>query len=467
MLWTGTDGTRPSASTVVPMGQNNQARRAAKAKERARARARSTGRGHDRQQRDASSEWLPHDGYLRAWELWHSAALALTADARHPRLPIMEVRALDRLDPAHVDRAAEEILAQLLDAVWRTGWQPAEVLRQSRRNTQGALPSVVAAAAVAVDHAGRPPTDLDPRWQQQVSELDLPDVDRSPGWLGRWRATVDHQRREVDAALASLMSTLTRLPPVEELIPPPGAHRADRPSTSSTTTAHPMLQRIRALLNKAESTQFEAEASALTEKAQELMTRHAIDEAMVQEVGSDSGEPGTLRIAVDAPYADVKSLLLQIIAEASRCRSAFSPAVAISTVIGFPGDLEAVELLYTSLLVQAQHALTEAGRGAGASSRTRSQSYRSAFLLSFTRRIGERLERANAHVYEQAAADSGRFLPVLRSQQQRVDEAVQERFGALSEGPVRGGYDAAGRAQGTIAADAAQLAFGDLRDAGH
>lgn len=202
--------------------------------------------------------------------------------------------------------------------------------------------------------------------------------------------------------------------------------------------------------------------STLTQKAQELMTRHAIDEAMIQDAGVDTGAPGTLRIAIDAPYADVKSLLLQRIAEASRCRSAFSPSVAISTVIGFPTDLEAVELLHTSLLVQAQHALVEAGRGAGAGSRTRSQSHRSAFLLSFTHRVGERLGQANAHVFEQAAADSGRFLPVLRSQQQLVDEAVEARLGALTHGPVRGGYDSAGWVQGAIAGDAAHLASGDL-----
>lgn len=445
------------------MGKNNQARRAAKAKERARARARTAGRG-DQRHEDFASTWPPRDDYLRAWEIWQSAALALVAAVRHPRLPILEVRALQRLDPTQVDRAAEAILARLLDAVWSTGWLPAEVLRQSRRNTQSSLPSVVATFAVAADHAGRSSADLDPRWQEQVSELDLPVGDHSAGWLRRWRDTAGHPRGEADSALASLMSTLTGLPPVEELIPPPGAPRGHRSPTSSSPTSHPMLQRIRALLNKAESTAFEAEASALTEKAQELMTRHAIDEAMVEEVGSTS-DPATRRIAIDAPYADVKSLLLQTIAEASRCRSVFSPALAISTVIGFSADLEAVEMLYTSLLVQAQHALTEAGRSAGAGGRTRSQSFRSAFLLSFTHRIGERLERANAHVFEQASADSGRFLPILRSQQERVDEAVQERFGALSEGPVRGGYDAAGWAQGTIAADAAQLASGGHLDA--
>ena len=444
------------------MGKNNQSRRAAKAKERARARARATGPGHERRSRDSTASWPPRDDLVRAWELWQSAALALTPGIRHPRLPILEVRALEHLDRTHVDRAAEEILAGLLDAVWTSGWQPGEIVRQSRLNTQGALPSAVAAVAIAADHARRTPDDLDPRWQQQVAQLELPAADYSPGWLHRWRSTVDHEGGELDAALASFMSTLTHLPQVEEIIPPPGARRRGPAPARSAATPHPMLQRIRALLNKAESTEFEAEATALTEKAQELMTRHAIDEAMVQDAGGDPGDPGTLRIAVDAPYADVKSLLLQTIAVASRCRAAFSPTVAISTVIGFPTDLEAVELLYTSLLVQAQHALAEAGRGAGAGSRARSQSYRSAFLLSFTHRIGERLEQANAHVFEQAAADSGRFLPVLRSQQQRVDEAVEARFGTLSQGPVRGGYDAAGWAQGAIAGDAARLASAHL-----
>jgi hypothetical protein len=41
------------------------------------------------------------------------------------------------------------------------------------------------------------------------------------------------------------------------------------------------LERVRALLAKAESTEFDEKAEALTEKAQELMTRYSIDAALL------------------------------------------------------------------------------------------------------------------------------------------------------------------------------------------
>ena len=43
-----------------------------------------------------------------------------------------------------------------------------------------------------------------------------------------------------------------------------------------------VLDRVRGLLTKAESTEFPAEAEALTAKAQELMARHSIEQAMVE-----------------------------------------------------------------------------------------------------------------------------------------------------------------------------------------
>ena len=48
-------------------------------------------------------------------------------------------------------------------------------------------------------------------------------------------------------------------------------------SKPTVPSADPVLAKIRALLAKAESTTFEAEALAFTAKAQELMTKHAID----------------------------------------------------------------------------------------------------------------------------------------------------------------------------------------------
>ena len=110
-------------------------------------------------------------------------------------------------------------------------------------------------------------------------------------------------------------------------------------------------------------------------------------------------------------------------------------------------------------------ALEEAARLAPAGTRVRSQSYRSAFLQAYTGRIGQRLEEINAAVFAEADPDEAEaFLPVLRSRADQVDDLVDERFGALTTSRVRGGFDAAGWASGTVAGDNARLDSGQLDD---
>ena len=221
------------------------------------------------------------------------------------------------------------------------------------------------------------------------------------------------------------------------------------------------------MLAKAESTTFEAEAMAFTAKAQELMTRHAIDEALVQGYRGGDDQPVAIRIPIDAPYIRAKSLLLHTVASAGRCRAVFQPLVSLSTVVGYPADIAAVELLFTSLLVQVQSAMADAATTAPAGSRPRSKSFRSAFLTAYTRRIGTRLREINDAVYAAVEHEQGpSFLPVLRSRSAAVDEFVSDRFGKLVSSRVRSGFDAAGWASGTVAADNARLSSGAVGSRG-
>lgn len=70
------------------------------------------------------------------------------------------------------------------------------------------------------------------------------------------------------------------------------------------------------------------------------------------------------RSRVDPPNVDAKSLLLQTVADAGRCKAMMLPGLAMSTVVGFAEDVAGVELLCTSLLVQAQTAVAEEVRNA-------------------------------------------------------------------------------------------------------
>lgn len=225
-----------------------------------------------------------------------------------------------------------------------------------------------------------------------------------------------------------------------------------------------MLERVRALLAKAESTTFEEEAQALTAKAQELMTKYAIDRAVLaahaEGVSGDDLVAGvrTRRLSVDDPYASAKYLLLQQIAEANGCRALWQQSAGTATVMGFDTEVDFVELLYTSLLVQATNAMIAAGPQRDASGRSRTRSFRQSFLIAYGGRIGQRLLVAVADTVDEATQTVGpSLLPVLASRRDAVDQAVDQAFPEVRTRRVSVANGAGFRA-GIIAADQAELA---------
>jgi len=456
------------------MGKNNQARRAAKAKSRAQQRARDAhqhreqGHGHS-----GDDFWFSGpgpqtvtpapDALVLADQLWTEIIAHDVSDDGNPAEQRELLGLLDRLDRAAVIEVVETHLLRIVTGLYTHGWQPSELLRQVRLSA-GATAARLACFLIAADHTRRRAERIDERWLRQLREADLPDLTRSRKWLTDWANVAGASHPDTIQTARVVLAALATAPPLEVLIPPPSGVDPATPVRQSVASVQvdPVLQRVRALLAKAESTEYEAEASALTAKAQDLMTRHAIDLATVEGIGAAPKEPGIIRIAVDPPYADAKALLLQTVAAASRCRAISMGTLSMSSVVGYPVDLEAVELLFTSLLVQAQHAMRLAASRSGPGDRPRSQRFRSAFLLGFADRIGDRLAKANRTAYADAADSSTAFLPVLRSREERIDEFIDERWGELESDRVRGGYDGAGWVSGSIAGDAAELTSGRL-----
>jgi hypothetical protein len=235
-----------------------------------------------------------------------------------------------------------------------------------------------------------------------------------------------------------------------------------------------MLSRIRALLAKAEATEYAEEAEALSARAQELMAKYSIDQALLAAESGRKDAPAGRRIAVDNPYEAPKTSLLQAVATANRCRVVWSKEVGLATVVGFEADLDAVELLFTSLLVQASAAMLYAGSRQDAYGRSRTRAFRQSFLVSYAIRIGERLSHAAEHATQEAAAEqeaaAGQpagavagaggtaLVPFLAARQRAVDDAVDEIFGdTLRRGRSVRVTDAEGWASGRAAADLASL----------
>ena len=445
------------------MGKNNRMRRAAKAKLRASE--------HGRTDTSSTRNRGPSEGARRTDPPLSTAdfiagllVIAVGAIQDH-RAEIVDsaVEQLSALEPAAVCREAERQVLLTVGAAWRAGWQPTELARQVRR-TANAVTAGLSLFAIAADHARRAASSLDARWIAQLDDLDLPPVAAGDAWVASWAGDVHVTWPEQVRTVVTLLGSLSHISPIAILIPPPGAHPAhDQIIDLASHRNDPMLNRVRALLAQAESTNFDAEAEAFTAKAQELMTRHAIDLAIVSASARRAERPDTIRIPIDDPYVDAKSLLLQLVAESSRCRAVFHPRFAMSSVVGFANDLAAAEMLFTSLLVQAQVAMQAAATFAPPGARARSRSFRAAFLTAYAHRVAERLAEINAYVVADAEAETGdSILPVLAARSSVVDSEVAEMFGRLTSSAVRRGHDPAGWESGRTAADRARLNFGDL-----
>ncbi|WP_415948246.1 DUF2786 domain-containing protein [Streptomyces sp. KLOTTS4A1] len=348
-------------------------------------------------------------------------------------------------DLAHI-REARARGAEFVTRVWRRGWQPADVVRMVRRELSEEHARL--AAGLILDEL---------RGYGDEGRGGLP-----AGWDGQL-AGLPPRGEPADrflyaTCLLELFRLLFGLPALEPVGPAPGAW-VRQPSVGAAHEPR-MLGRIRALLAKAEATGFPEEAEALTAKAQELMARHSIDEALLAHREYPAETPLARRIGVDAPYETAKAILLDAVATANHCRAVWNEPFGFSTVLGFAPDLELVEVLYTSLLVQGTAAMTKAEAAQRSGGRRRTKTFRQSFLMAYAHRVGERLASASGQV----AAEEPTSLPVLAARDVAVAGAADAMFPETRRTRVRGVDDVAGWEHGLSAADRAMSARPALED---
>jgi hypothetical protein len=331
--------------------------------------------------------------------------------------------AADPAADAELARRGEDFVA----TAWRRGWQPADVVRLVRREL--ADEHIRLAAALLRAQAGRD-RPRGRRWAGQLAEL--------PAGPERTADRFSHA-----TAVLELYRLLLRLPTLEPL--------EEEPRRSPGPAASRMLARIRALLAKAEATGYPEEAEALSAKAQELMARHSVDEALLAAEAPAPDAPGACRIGVEPPYEQAKAVLLDAVATANHCRAVWNEPLGFSTVVGFEADLQAVELLHTSLLVQATHAMAKAEAAQRAAGRKRTKTFRQSFLAAYAHRVGDRLAAA---AETQVTQD---LLPVLATRAIAVTGRLERMFPETTTTRLRGVSDAAGWTEGARAADRAQV----------
>jgi hypothetical protein len=237
-----------------------------------------------------------------------------------------------------------------------------------------------------------------------------------------------------------------------------------------------MLERVRRLLAKAEGATTEEERDAYNSKAAELIARYGIEEALLGAQQSTRPTPGDQVVRLDAPYARDKGALLASIATPLGVRAVmvkgpppgwspdqgYVPPALSMHLFGMDSDLQRVDLLYTSLLVQAAHGLAVARPRSAYESVA---AYRRSWMIGFAYSIQQRLVAAEAAARVNAETNSQRASPesggpsvslVLADRAALVDSALAEAYPRLRNAPTRS-LSGSGGAEGAAAGKRADL----------
>lgn len=457
------------------MGKNNQQRRAAKRK--TRAERGPTAPRRDGYTRPETEPELPH---FQADPSERARAM-LIAGSRVAEDPVALEDAIQELvvfagtvassDLRLTSRVATGLLNEQLDTLYKYGWQPADVVHVVRRERSVRVAKL--AAAIVVEHgvAAGAPTRAPLEWLTQLEVMaarPLLDSTAIRGWNVLQHIGFAQPVWDAWQDILTLLAHWGSVFELEKLMPLPASwppRRVAPAAGSPVAGGHDpkKLATIRALLAKAEATEFAQEAEAFTAKAQDLMTRYAIDEALLTDT-SGGFDIRSRRLHVDNPYAATKAQLLATVGRVNRVKAIWNDQLGIVTIVGLPVDLDLSEMLFTSLLVQATKAMTEVGSASTGGHRLdRSPSFRRAFLLAYAQRIGERLTDAEQHAQQEESVSRGTdLLPVLARQSAAVEQEFERLFPHVTQSRATR-VDARGWHAGRAAADRAVLARGQVR----
>ena len=390
-----------------------------------------------------------------------------------------------RGDDLLLARSATALMMERLAASYELGWQPADVVHVARARLGSRFVGPIGALLVQQALQERAPARAPQFWVDQLSALTdapLDGLTAVPGWTvvqwghgnawDLWHDVATLLRHQADKRAMSRINPPPSAWPARRASPTAASPAARSPTAGADArgrAARPgsavdakKLATIRALLSKAEATEFTEEADAFTAKAQDLMTRYAIDEALLADA-ADGVDVRSRRVHIDNPYAAAKAHLLAGVGRVNRVKAIWDDEHGIATVVGLPVDLDLTEMLFTSLLVQATRSMTEAGAVTQGGHRLdRSPSFRRAFLLAFATRIGERLTEAGAHAEQEESAHRGNVLPVLARRSAAVEREFETLFPDAVESRARR-VDPRGWHAGRSAADRAVFAKGQLR----
>jgi hypothetical protein len=182
-------------------------------------------------------------------------------------------------------------------------------------------------------------------------------------------------------------------------------------------------------MHKAAATTNPHESEAFAAKAAQLVARHRLDPDRLN-LDPDGLEVRDIDLGRGA-YVRARLALLGAVVDTHDARLVFGPTPTgtVAHVAGHRGDLDVIEVMYTSLHQQAAAQMAGTRRATSAAT----QRYRRSFLFGFATRTGELLADARRTVENHAftSPTSSSSAIALRARQEQVDEFARASFGRV------------------------------------
>ena len=331
-----------------------------------------------------------------------------------------------------LDLAADSPCSHAIRAAWEAGWSAVGPARAVPTPARTAGRPASCCQAIVVESRRYAGATLHPamarrrRRRSRPGSTTNPDAQLLRGWAARTCGIPARRRWPCCCRCWPRWRSCRSL---ERLLPLPGARR--HAIDPAAEVDQKVLAKVRALLAKAESTEFPDEAEALSAKAQELMSRYSLHQAVHEHDRGRAPAAAGRRLWMDAPYAGAKALLVQAVATANRCRTVWSAEPGLRHRRGRAG--------HRARHRRAAHARRCWCRPTGRCSRPGGQVTPSrhvahplvpAVLPRRLRDPDRRAARCGRHATAaaaQAREDAG-LLPVLAARSRAADEMIDRLF---------------------------------------
>lgn len=222
-----------------------------------------------------------------------------------------------------------------------------------------------------------------------------------------------------------------------------------------------IIRKIEALMRQAESTTFEGERDAFLQKADELILKFQIDQALLFKSEGRNETPVIVNVWTDNPWEPAKGVLLGVVAKHYNCRSIAYGRTAgkrLRKVIGFKSDVDAVLAIWTSLIIQCESAMARdwPTKPSYEHGKTWKVNYWEGFNVRIMLRL-EEMRKINTQDMDKS------YLPVLLDRKSQVNDFVDDQFGKLRASKAIAHRDSAhGQKAGWQAANKADIGLGRI-----